>query len=177
MLSTFRRFDRLSLEPDSPWTNNAGMKVHQSGFTVFELLITLAVTTIVSSIAMLGLSNIRSSFDKNEARYQLEADLKVLRNAAIESGARSFFIIGAGGSSYSAALDYSPYGPTPSNERTLFTRTLPQGISLASGSTVIVNPKGFTIDSSGTISSTSVTLSFRSSTFLSATLYPTGVLA
>jgi prepilin-type N-terminal cleavage/methylation domain-containing protein len=153
------------------------MKAHQSGFTIFELLITLAVTAIVSGGAMLGLSNIRSSFDKNEARYQLEADLKVLRNAAIESGARSFLIIGTSGSSYSGALDYSPYAATPSAERTLFSRSLPRGINLSSSATVIVNPKGFTIDTSGAISSTTLTLSFRSSTFLAATLYPTGVLA
>jgi len=153
------------------------MRAHQLGFTIFELLITLAVTAVVSSFAMLGLSNIRSSFDKNEARYQLDADLKVLRNAAIESGARSFIIIGAGGSSYSAAVDYSPYGATPSADRTLFTRTLPRGVSLSSSATIIVNPKGFTVDSGGAIASTALTLSFRSSAFLSATLYPTGVLA
>ncbi len=153
------------------------MKAQQRGFTIFELLITLAVTATVSSIAVLGLGNIRGSFDKNEARYQLEADLKVLRNSAIESGARSFLIIAAGGASYSAALDYSPYGATPSAEKTLFSRTLPHGVSLSSSATVIVNPKGFTINSSGTISSTSLTLSFHSSPFLSATLYPTGVLA
>jgi hypothetical protein len=153
------------------------MKSKQRGSSVFELLITLAITTIILATGMLGLSATRGSFEKNEARYQLEADLKVIRNSAIESGARAFVTIAVGGRSYSAALDYFPYAATPSAERVLFSRSLPPGITISSGSTVIINSKGFTIDSTGQISSTSISLFSRAVPFLSATIYPTGVLA
>jgi hypothetical protein len=153
------------------------MRCAQVGSTIFELLITLAVTGIMASVAMLGFSTVRSSFDKSESKYQLQADLKLLRNAALELGAHAFLVINQTGSSYSVAIDYAPYAVPPNAERILFSRPLPSGITLSVSRRVMVNSKGFTIEDDGTITTSIVTLALRSQPFLSATLYPTGVLA
>jgi type II secretory pathway pseudopilin PulG len=149
----------------------------QSGSTIFELIITLAVSSILASVALLGFSAVRSSFEKSESRSQLQADLKVLRNSAIEHGARAFLIVNQTGTSYSAALDYAPYSASPVAERILFSRPLPSGITLSVPSGILVNSKGFTISNDGSITTSTITLSLHSQLFVSATLYPTGVLA
>jgi Tfp pilus assembly protein FimT len=153
------------------------MQQLQNGSTILEVVITLAITSILGLVAMLGFSTIRSSFEKNESRAQLQADLKVLRNSAIERGARAFLLVNQTGTSYSVAFDYPPYSTTPSAEALLFSRALPRGITLSISAVVIVNSKGFTISSDGAVTTSTITLALHSHPFLSATLYPTGVLA
>lgn len=152
------------------------MQRAQRGSTIFELLITLAVSGIMASVALLGFGSVRSSFDKSESKYQLQADLKLLRNAALELGARTFLVVNQTGTSYSVAIDYAPYAAAPIAERILFSRPLPSGVTLSLSKRVMVNSKGFTIEDDGTITTSIITLALRTQSFFSATLYPTGVL-
>lgn len=60
----------------------------ENGFTLFELLVTIAIIGLVSSIALMSSSNLYSNYKVKEAARQIYSDLQAARINSIKEGRR-----------------------------------------------------------------------------------------
>lgn len=144
------------------------------GFSPLELLVTMGIFTILSLMAATSLPVMKQSFDRKNARQQLEFDLRRAKNEAVSAGARGSLIFAADGKSYSFGIDISPYNNPAAADSVMFIRTLPTGITMTSNQAVLFNSRGYLIDINGALSTTTLILKENGTAFQSASVYPTG---
>jgi Tfp pilus assembly protein FimT len=147
------------------------------GFSTSELLVVMALFSIMGGIGLLSFREFQGSFRKSDARNQFEADVRRARNDAVATGGRTIVAIANDGRSYSVGRDLLPYSEPASADQRVFLRALPDGITLSSNRTIIFNPRGYVISSSGDYSTATVTFSVDGSAYFIGNLYSTGTLS
>ena len=145
--------------------------------SIIELLVTVAVIGILCRIMTLSFVDFKESFSQNNSRFQLDADLRRLRNEAVAAGARGVLTVSADGSSYSLGLDYTPFATTAASDKVFFTRKLPKNISLVTSRTIMFDTRGYVSTETGATTTVVVTLRHLADSYFSATLYSTGALS
>ena len=120
--------------------------VRQSGFTIMQMVVTIAIVAIVSTFGVLGIKNARAEFRLQNSARQLAVYLEKARADAIRrhatSGSASWVeTFGPGTNTYNVRMDFG--------SGTLETRTM----QLESGVTFTTNAQRTTFDWRGRISS------------------------
>ncbi len=152
----------------------------RAGYTIFELVITVLLVGVVSTLAAPRLGEMFDSYDRRNAELQVIQDMRLAQKTAVEQGCQGILISGAGGNTYSFGCDYVPYSAAtpPVYDGVLFTRNLPTDISIVLDSQVMFNTRGQTIDSNGALDTRTVQLRIHEPSgirvFNTGTLSPTG---
>ena len=148
----------------------------QGGYSLLELLVVCALSAILAQSALSGFPAMMRSIARNTARQQLEFDLSRIRAEAIAQGARAVFLPTAGGTSYSAGLDFLPFHASVASDEDLFGRELPDGVTLSLSTAFAFSSAGYVVDATGALTTVTVTLSDDEGTILSGRIYPIGSL-
>jgi prepilin-type N-terminal cleavage/methylation domain-containing protein len=106
--------------------------VRKSGFSVVELLLTLAIMGILAAVALPNWSSIRPNYALNNSLRQIQSELHNLkmRAAAENVGFQMSYLQGAG--EYTIQRDLIPFQTKP----------LPQGTIITKGGTISFSPRG-----------------------------------
>ncbi|RIK99983.1 MAG: hypothetical protein DCC75_14145 [Proteobacteria bacterium] len=169
-----------------PKTLNYRSKISRAsrGVTLMELLVAMLILSVLGSIALPKLNDMKASFDRRDAKQKLEFDLRRARAEALSKGVRVVITLSSDLQSYTVGEDLLAYDTTNGNHDTLlFTTVLPQNVTLSfSGSgpdqtKLIFTSRGFLSDIIGNrnTSQRTITLSYQGSSFSTATIYPVGV--
>ena len=110
-----------------------------SGFTIAQLVITLAVISVVSSFALLGIRSARASIRLSGATRELAGYLEKARGDAVRRHGTTSITI-AGDNSYTVTMDFGVNGITQTR-----TFALPAGVtfnSIAAGTSISFDWRG-----------------------------------
>ena len=150
-----------------------------SGFTLFELLITLFISAVLTAIAIPQYSLLAVSLNQREAELQLLQDLKDAQLQSVREGCKGIITVAADNESYKFGCDYVPYSTSPIVEDSIsFTRNMPNNIKVAVDAQAFYNSRGQVTNSSGVLATRTFTLTYFNGTswitFNTGTLRATG---
>lgn len=148
------------------------------GFTLIELLIVVVMTSVLARIAYPSFAELRRSFVRNSMKQQLESDVHRVRTEAMRQGVRALLSTSGDGSSYSIGFDYAPYSSPVAIDAgsVIVTRRVANGFSLTVSQPLMFDSRGYGVDADGAPDVATYSLSDGTETFLSATVYPTGLI-
>ncbi len=144
------------------------------GYTVFELVITLALIGLILAGLTPKLSQLLNSMDRNKAIQQVEFDLRRARIEAVSQGVRSIVNIQSDGKAYTVGLDYVPFSSTNTADSTLLTAKLPNKITISCSEPLIFNSRGFLVNTEGNPVSRTIAIKSNDVPFGAATISPSG---
>jgi len=147
------------------------------GMTLLELLVAMGLFSVLAFAGAVQFGELMGSFNRNNARHELEFDVSRIRSEAGAEGTRVVLVIGADRSSYSVGFDRLPYASPPVIEVPLFRRNLPNDVTVAATQPLIFDSRGYVINEAGQLTNTVLTLSYQGTSYLTATVYPTGHVA
>ena len=157
--------------------------LQDQGFSLMELLVSIALVTIIGAAAVIGISDLRGSYDRLSAMAEFEEHLRLAQLKSVSEGGRGILVVATGGASYSFGYDYLPYDTTSpfTPDTTEFSKNMPNLITISVSGTIIFNSSGRVIDENGIFTSHTITL-YDSRTgspvqFATGTLTSTGVLS
>ena len=148
-----------------------------NGFTLLELLLVLIIISVTVAFASPALARLLESYARLSVQQRFESDLKHAASLAASSATRVIFSVAASGDSYSYGADYLPYNTPPQPDSETFRTTLPASFSLSPRRTLLFDSRGFLVDSQGDPAGCSFTLSQNNLAAVTATIYPTGIVA
>ena len=148
----------------------------ERGVTLMDFLVTLSIFLILTSVGVTHLPEFIESFEKKNAKEQVQGDLTLAKVKAVNEGARAILSISSDGSVYTLGLDYLPLSTDspPAVDEVVFTRALPRRVSVSVDQTLIYNTRGMVVDESSDLTTTTLTLNYRDTAFMTLTIYPTG---
>ncbi|WKZ56849.1 MAG: type II secretion system protein [Bdellovibrionota bacterium] len=146
----------------------------QRGFTIVEMLVVALLLGIMSAIAAIEFVESRAVFQRDDARHQIQADIKRAKQEARAAGTRALILPLEGTSSYQVGVDFLPFNDPPSLDQIVLTRRLGSGFEVAFDQPMIFDGRGYLVDEDGELTSTTLTLEEDGEAFASATVYPTG---
>lgn len=79
------------------------------GFILIELLTVMFILSVVAALAQPNLVELKASFDRKNARQNLEYDLRQARSEALSRSVRIITTLAADGKSYTVGEDVLPY--------------------------------------------------------------------
>lgn len=148
-----------------------------SGMTLLELLVAMGLFSVLAFAGALQFGELMGSFNRNNARHDLEFDVSRIRSEAGAEGTRVVLVIGADRSFYSVGFDRLPYASPPVIEVPLFRRNLPNDVTVTATQPLIFDSRGYVINEGGQLTNTVLTLAYQGANYLTATVYPTGHVA
>lgn len=147
----------------------------ENGLGLTELIIGLVVFSILALIAIPTIPEVLGSLRRDQARQQLEFDLRRARTEAITEGARGIVTVAGDGASYTVGFDNVPYNNPVASDTVLLTRQLPDGITITASDSIIFDARGRAVDINGAMTTVTFGLSLHADLFQAATLYPVGI--
>ena len=153
-------------------------KEHLRGFTIIELLSSLAIFFIIMSIGAPQVRQILHSIDRATAIKQVEFDLRRVRSEALAQGVRFIVLWNNDGHTFTAGADYVPYNDPASYDEMFFSSTIQSPISLIpSPPLMIFDSRGFLVDDTGNLINATIGFYYNGSQYGASTLSATGELS
>lgn len=155
-------------------------RVSNAGFTLAELLMTMALFATISLIAAPRVSELLESFSRSNAEMQVLQDMRLMQATTVEQGCQGIVSIAADGKSYSYGCDYVPFSAVspPVWDSVRFTHSLPPKVTVATNGQIIFNSRGQAVEESGALATRTISLSLNKYgapvVFNIGTLRPTG---
>lgn len=118
----------------------------ESGITIVELLVAVSISALLMGSAVIQYSEISDSFNRQDAKQHVEADIARARAEALSEGALGILSIASNGKSYSVGFDRLPYSSPPSPDETFFIHELPNKITFGTSNSIIFNSRGYLVD-------------------------------
>ena len=152
------------------------------GVTLVELLIAVALFSVLCGIALIQSQDFIFALSKFDAKSQIVSDFRLAQSQARMKNCRTVMSIATDGTSYQFGCDFTPYNtdsPTVADS-ILFSRSMPNKIFISSSTQVIFNPRGEPIDVYGISTNPVITISAEDSegeisSFATGTVYHTGL--
>jgi type IV fimbrial biogenesis protein FimT len=124
-----------------------------SGFTIMELMTTIAIIAVLAAIAVPNMIGWRSGTRLQGAVENLRGDLQLAKLKAVQENGSVTVLFLAGGTSYEVFMDNANTGVRDAGERRFRLRDLPAGVSIDLGGTtfggndyVTFNNRGFPVN-------------------------------
>lgn len=146
----------------------------ERGFGLLEVLVTLFISLYVLASALIGQSQLTSSFNRAISLKQLEGDLRRGRSEAVAAGARAVVTVSADGTGYTLGLDYAPYSDPAASDEVLLQSNLPLGVTLVTTQPITFDPRGYSIEADGSAQTVVANLAQRGDQFATGTLFAAG---
>ena len=163
------------------WFSMFGYKlgsVSERGFSLLELLATIAIFSIISAIAFIGMTPVFDSFNLQGAREQFDFDVRRSQSEALREGARGVLVLSVDGRGYSFGFDYPPYNNPAVYEKHKFTRVLPWDMTITgSRSAIIFDSRGRIIDELEVLTTITFNFTQHGEIAMQGTLYPSGAIS
>lgn len=134
----------------------------ESGLTLLELMVTLAVVGIMAAIAAPSLAKVIPHVKLNSAASQLTNDLNIARYRGISGNFKTRVVFDTGNSTYTRWLDKNRNGAFDAGEQDIVNRDMPSGVTFVVASTapyVQFDPTGTAEDGTASVTDILVTLS------------------
>ena len=138
------------------------------------MLVSISLGFLLIGLGVAYVPELMHSLQRSRVRNQLEFDILRARNESMAKGTRGVFLISPDGQSYLFGFDHLPYNLNPSIEEMLFIRYLDSEFTATSSRDLIFNAFGRTIDQTGQLTTTVVSLRDRGDVFSIATVSPIG---
>ena len=106
--------------------------LYDSGFTLLELIVALAIAAILAAIAIPNWSLLLPTYRLNSSARQVQSELHRIRMQAASENVRFQLVFSAGAADYTLERDSSPWQRKP----------LPEGIIIAKAGTISFSPRG-----------------------------------
>ena len=148
---------------------------HNAGFSLIELMVALGLMGILAAIFSLNFDTIYQNSTQSRVEDVLKADIRRAQAEAQSQGGR-VIVATTDSSHYTIGVDLFPYSNAGVADTILKTRSLSNGITVNVGGSIIFDPRGFVIDTAGTLTTASVTLQHSGATYFSKTLNQAGVM-
>lgn len=153
------------------------------GFTIIELLISMAVLVILAATSISHYQDLAGSFSRWNTRTYIIQDLRYAQAKSISEGCRMVINIFDDASGYEVGCDYLNYDTTApvDIDNVFFSRVLPAGVTISTDSTMIFNPKGQIINPNGQLSTRTLSMTFTegetSGNFMTISIVATGAFS
>lgn len=144
------------------------------GFSALEVLVVLAITSIVLATALPDFHALTSSFNRRDSLDVLVSDLQRARSEAVAEGARTIVTVNAGTDGYVVGIDRVPYSVLENPDEVLFTRDFPANVNVGGVAQLIFDSRGYLVDASGTPTSATATITFDGDTYATVSAYSSG---
>ncbi len=134
---------------------------NRGGFTLIEMMVTLAVVGILAAIAVPSMSKILPRIKLRSAASQLSNDLQAARYRGISGNFRTQVVFNTVAGTYTRNLDTDRNGAFGAGEADIVDRTMPSGVDFVPGSTapnVTFDPTGSADDGTAGVGDILVTL-------------------
>jgi len=148
----------------------------EAAFSVFEMLIVIALLSILTAVGVVNYSEFRNSFDRSNSVKQVEFDIRRAKALAVKEGTRGILATTNGGSSYTFGYDYLPFSSPPVAGTQTFLQNLPSSVTVSFEAPLIFDSRGYLIGEFGSLQSQKVELSQNGSTFSVMEVFPTGAI-
>jgi Tfp pilus assembly protein FimT len=148
------------------------------GFSFFELVVAVAVASIIAYFAVPELYTIQASYKRLNAKSDVLQDIKLAQAYSITEGCRGILKIDTDAKGYTFGCDYLSYdtSATPSHDSVYSRRSLPTRVTIAASGPIIFNSRGQSIDTAYTMTNRTITLTDTDvGEFAEGLLYGTGV--
>ncbi len=151
------------------------------GFTLIEVMISLAILGILAAASLSGTRETKASFDRFNARTQLFEDIKLAQAYSASQGCRGIMTLDPDGKGYNFGCDFLGYdtAAVPTPDSVTFQREVPGDISVTASAQIIFNSRGQTVDENFIISNVNFTLTGEidgaSTDFATGMLLGTGI--
>ncbi len=167
------------------------IKQLDSGFSLLELLVVVALMGIFAGISTLGFQKVRESYSRMDVLSTFANDVSLARLQAVSEGGRGIMILNADQDEYSFGYDYLEYDVTApitydtailtSHQFTTvlpdnFTMTITDATDPSVYTPIIFDSKGKVIDELGLLRSHTVTFYYNGTLYKQATITPGGAL-
>ena len=139
----------------------------QSGLTLLELMVALAVVGIMAAVAAPSLAKVIPHVKLNSAASQLTNDLNIARYRGISGNFKTRVVFNTGNSTYTRWIDKNRNGAFDAGEQDILNRDMPSGVTFVVASTapyVEFDPTGTAADGTAGVTDIPVTLSGSGST-------------
>ena len=153
------------------------------GFTVVEMLAAIAVFGVMTFLALPHLYNLSNTFNRVNAKSYIVQDLKRAQAETITQGCRGILAVDASAQGYNFGCDYLAYdaSATPAADKTFFSRSLPERITVSVSGPIILNSRGQTVDAADVLTTVTIQLweevNGVPTAFATGTLSGTGVFS
>ncbi|MCB0336432.1 MAG: type II secretion system protein [Bdellovibrionales bacterium] len=147
---------------------------NENGFGLIELLVVLIITALLAVVAVPDLFMMLSSHRRAFARTQFEQDLNRAIINATKYGARAILTPVNSGAGYEVGIDRAPFSASGTADATIFSGEFPSGVTFSSLDTLIVDPRGFVIDTLGNLNTVTYSLQHNGDAFLEVKVYAPG---
>lgn len=134
---------------------------NRGGFTLVEMMVTLAVVGIMAAIAVPSMAKILPRIKLRSATSQLANDLQAARYRGISGNFRTQIVFNTVAGTYTRNLDTNRNGAFEAGEADIVDRTMPSGVNFVPGSTapnVTFDPTGSADDGTAGVGDILVTL-------------------
>jgi type II secretory pathway pseudopilin PulG len=148
----------------------------ETGNSLLEIVVTLLIFALVSVIAVPHLSQTKASFDRLQAKQQLEYWIERAQSISQSRSVRSLVIFSADGSSLTLGTDEIPYNNPVREDTALFVGELPDNITVETSGNLVFDSRGFLVNESGGLSQSKIALNYAGENFCTAVVYPLGKL-
>ncbi len=149
--------------------------LRESGYTLFELMLSFLITATLSYSTLLTLPKVRDSFMRSSGKETLESILLKAKSKTLYLGGHGFLSASLDGTALSYGIDYPPYNVPAQEDSLVFVDNLPNGVTISTASQIIFSSQGFLTDSNGVFTQVDYTLAYKEQPYCVGTVYSLGV--
>jgi len=148
----------------------------ESAFSIFEVMVVIALLAILTAVGVLNYSEFKDSFDRSNSLKQIEFDIRRAKAFAVKEGTRGILAPLNNGSSYSFGYDYLPFTVPAVADNQIFLQNLPGKVTVDFDSPLIFDSRGYLIDDFGALVTQKIELSQNGIQFAALEIFPTGAI-
>jgi len=147
----------------------------EEGFSALELIVVLSLSALLLGSFAPHSTGITGAFDRGSALKQFDADLRRARANAVAEGVRAVIKMRDARDGYQVGFDYPPYNDPIAIDELSFEGPLPNNITIFSDD-IVFDPRGYSVDETGSLRTTVITLKHKGNAYSAGTLSPAGFL-
>ena len=147
-----------------------------AGFSVVDLLVTLAITALFAIIAIPQYRAVAAAFARDGAVQQIEYDIRRAKAEAVSRSVHGVIEVSTDGETCTVGVDLVPFASPPEIDEVISEGTMPSTTSIETADNrLIFDSRGFLIDDTGAPITGTINFNQDDQLYAVGTIYSTGV--